>query len=386
MKAESRLRNNLREVRTRLGMSQQDVATLAGVTRQTISGVESDLFAPSAAVALKIARALGCRVEDLFWFEEDAPEIAATPAAGAPTGDGLRVALGRVGGRWVAHPLIGEQAFRTELIPADGIGALAPGASTMRVKLLDDLETVTGTVILSGCSPATSLWVRAAQRWNPGLRVHWVFANSMAGLGLLQRGEVHAAGVHLCDPETGEHNVPFVRRALPDRTVVLINLGVWEEGLLVQVGNPLGIRSAADLAAPGVRIVNREPGAGSRIVLEQALRKAGIPPEAVAGFADTAPGHLAVAQAVAAGRAHAGVSTAAVAASYGLGFVPLQQVRYDIAIPKEYLDEAPVRQLLSMLNHRRFRSQLEALGGYDTRQTGDIMATVEPSAKRGHRA
>ena len=236
MKAESRLRNNLREVRTRLGMSQQDVATLAGVTRQTISGVESDLFAPSAAVALKIARALGCRVEDLFWFEEDAPEIAATPAAGAPTGDGLRVALGRVGGRWVAHPLIGEQAFRTELIPADGIGALAPGASTMRVKLLDDLETVTGTVILSGCSPATSLWVRAAQRWNPGLRVHWVFANSMAGLGLLQRGEVQAAGVHLCDPETGEHNVPFVRRTLPDRTVVLINLGIWEEGLLVQAG------------------------------------------------------------------------------------------------------------------------------------------------------
>ncbi|MBP2016779.1 molybdate-binding protein/DNA-binding XRE family transcriptional regulator [Symbiobacterium terraclitae] len=381
MKTESRLRNNLREVRTRLGMSQQDVAALAGVTRQTISGVESDLYTPSAAVAMKIARALGCRVEDLFWFEEDAPEIEAAPARGAPAGSSLRVALGRVGGRWVAHPLIGDQAFRTEMIPADGVGTLAPGASSMRVRLLDDLETVTGTVILAGCSPATSLWVRAAQRWNPGLRVHWVFANSTAGLEALRRGEVHAAGVHLHDPDTGEHNVPFVRRALPDGTVVLVNLGTWEEGLLVQAGNPLSIRSAADLAARGVRIVNREPGAGSRGVLEHALRREGVPTAAVSGFDDVVTGHLEVAQAVASGRAHAGVSTAAVAAAYGLGFVPLLQVRYDIAIPKEYLDEAPVRQLLSMLNHRRFRAQLEALGGYDIRRTGDIVATVEPAAQ-----
>ncbi|WP_374713193.1 substrate-binding domain-containing protein, partial [Symbiobacterium terraclitae] len=167
-----------------------------------------------------------------------------------------------------------------------------------------------------------------------------------------------------------------------DRTVVLVNLGTWEEGLLVQAGNPLSIRSAADLAARGVRIVNREPGAGSRLVLEQALRREGVPPEAVAGFADVVTGHLEVAQTIAAGRADAGVSTAAVAASYGLGFVPMQQVRYDIAIVKEYLDEAPVRELLGMLGHRRFRSQLEALGGYDTRRTGDVVATVEPGARR----
>lgn len=382
MKTESRLRNNLKEIRNRQGMSQQDLAALTGVTRQTISGVESDLYAPSAAVAMKIARALGCRVEDLFWFEDDTPEIEATPAENVPAGDGLRVALGRVGGRWVAHPLIGEQAFRMELVPADGTGSRSPGAGAMRVKLLDDLETVTGTVILSGCSPATSLWVQAAQRWNPGLRVHWIYANSMAGLGALRRGEVHAAGVHLYDPETGEHNVPFIRRVLPDRTVVLVNLGTWEEGLLVQAGNPLAIRTAADLAARGVRVVNREPGAGSRNLLEQALRQAGVPFDAISGFDHTVSGHMEVAQEVAAGRAHAGVSTAAVAASYGLGFVPLQQVRYDIAIPKEYLEEAPLRQLLSMLNHRRFRSQLEALGGYDTRQTGEIMATIQSHSKR----
>jgi putative molybdopterin biosynthesis protein len=380
MKMEGRLRNNLKEIRTRRGMSQQDLAASAGVTRQTISGVESDLYAPSAAVALRIARVLGCRMEDLFWLEEDAPDIEAVPVGNVPPGDGLRVALGRVGGRWVAHPLLGERAFRTELVPADGAGSLAPGADHMRVKLLDDLDAVANTVFLSGCSPATSIWVQAAQRWNPGLRVHWMFANSMAGLGALKRGEVHATGVHLYDPDTGEYNVPFVRRVLPDRAIVLVNLGVWEEGLLVQPGNPLCLRSVADLVKSGARIVNREQGAGARNLLEQLLSQAGVPFDAIAGFERVVGGHVEVAQEVAAGRAQAGVSTASVAAAYGLGFVPLQQVRYDIAVPKEYLEEAPIRQLFATLNHRRFRSQLEALGCYDTRKTGEIVATIEPSA------
>lgn len=359
-------------------MSQQELAALAGVTRQTVSGVESDLYAPSAVVALRLARVLGCSVEDLFWLEEDAPDVDAVPAASVPPGDGVRVALGRVGGRWVAHPLIGEQAFRQELVPADGTGFLEAGAGLMRVKLLDDLEKVAGTVILTGCSPSTSLWVEAAQRWNPGLRVHWFFANSTAGLQALQRGEVHAAGVHLYDPESGEHNTPFVRRLVPGKTVVLINLGVWEEGLLVQAGNPLGIRRASDLARPGVRIVNREAGAGSRSLLEQSLRKERVPFDAVTGFDRVVMSHTEAAQEVAGGRSHAAVSTASVAAAYGLGFVPLQQVRYDIAVLKEYLEEPPVRQLFGMLSHRRFRSQLESLGGYDTRQTGEVMATTGP--------
>lgn len=376
MKADGRLRNNLKQIRTRQGLSQQDLAAAAGVTRQTISGVESDLYAPSAAVALRIARALGCRVEDLFWLEEDMPDIDAIPAAGTPAGDGLRVMLGRVGGRWVAHPLVGDQAYRSEVIPADGAGSLALGAGTMRVKLLDDPDSLSHTVMLAGCSPALSLWAQAAERWHPGLRVHWVFANSMEGLRRLSRGEVHAAGVHLYDPVSGQYNVPFVRQVLLGRAVVLVNLGVWEEGLVVQAGNPLGIKSVADLAQPGVVIVNREAGAGARQLLERSLDEARVPQDAVCGFEKIATGHLEVARAVSEGRAHAGVSTASVAAAHGLGFVPLQRVRYDMAIPKEYLEEPPVRHLLSTLNHQRVRSQLEALGGYDTAQTGEIVATV----------
>ncbi|HWI62039.1 MAG TPA: substrate-binding domain-containing protein [Symbiobacteriaceae bacterium] len=376
MKPEGRLRNNLKQIRTRQGMSQQDLAALAGVTRQTISGVESDLYAPSAAVALRVARALGCRVEDLFWLEEDMPEVEAIPAEGTPAGDGLRVMLGKVGGRWVAHPLVGERAFRSEMIPADGAGSLVPGAGAMRVKLLDDAESLQQTVILAGCSPALSLWAQAAERWHPGLRVHSIFANSMEGLRRLSRGEVHAAGVHLYDAESGEYNVPFVKRALPGRPVVLVNLGVWEEGLLVQAGNPLGIQMVSDLARPGVTIINREAGAGSRQLLERSLHNAGVTQREVAGFDRVVGSHTGVAQAVAAGLAHAGVSTASVAHAFGLGFIPLQKVRYDMVIPKEYLEEPPLRHLLTTLNHQRVRSQLEALGGYDTSQTGEIMASL----------
>jgi len=376
MRQEGHLRNNLKQIRTRKGMSQNDLAALARISRQTVSGVESDLYAPSAAVALRIARALGCRVEDLFWLEDEGSDIEATPAEGTPAGDGLRVALARVGGKWVAHPLAGDRAFRQEMVPADGHGSLARGRPTMRVKLLDDAESVVQTVILAGCSPALSLWAQAAERWHPGLRVHWTFANSMEALGSLQRGEVHAAGVHLYDAETGDYNVPFVRQALPGRAVVLVNLGIWEEGLLVKPGNPLGLQSAADLAQAGVRLVNREEGAGSRQLLERTLAQAGVPCGAILGFDQVVGGHTQVAREVASGRADVGVSTASMAAMYGLGFVPLQEVRYDMAIPREYLDEPPVRQLVTTLGHRRVRSQLEALGGYNTSLTGDVVATV----------
>jgi molybdate-binding protein len=265
------------------------------------------------------------------------------------------------------------------MIPADGEGIHTANAPTMRVKLLDDLEKLHQTVVLAGCTPALSLWARAAERWHPHLRVHWTFDNSMSALQKLCRGDVHIAGMHLYDPVTQEHNVSFVQAALQAIPAVLINLGSWEEGLLIQPGNPLNLKTVADLAQPGVTIVNREPGAGSRQVLERSLQQAGINSQAVKGFDRIVYGHLEVAQAIATGQAAAGVSTAAVAAAFGLGFMPLHRSRYDLVVLQPYLDEAPVQQLLGTLGHRRVLLQLEALGGYDTSQTGEVMATVKPT-------
>ncbi|MBN3895641.1 MAG: helix-turn-helix domain-containing protein [Nostoc sp. NOS(2021)] len=377
MKQDSDLRNNLKSIRTRLGMSQQDLANIASVTRQTISGVESGQYAPSVAITLRLAKALGCQVEDLFWLDRDLPEVEAVLAKPVPNGQQLRVSMARVGGQWIAYPLIGKDAFRQDMIPADGEGTSQKGTNKVRVRLLDDnLDTLHNTVVIAGCAPVISLWARATERWHPQLRVQYNFANSMAALHSLCRGEAHIAGMHLYDPETGEYNTPFVRDVLAGREAVLITLGVWEEGLLLKSGNPMGIRTVTDLIAGGATIVNREIGSGSRMLLEQTLQKEQIPFDAVQGFDNILKSHQDVAQAVVRGVADAGMSTASVATAFGLGFIPLHQSRYDLVILKEYLEEAPVQQLLSTLGHRMVHSQFEILGGYDISKIGEVVATV----------
>lgn len=395
MKAESGLRNQLKAVRTRLHLSQQELASAAGVARQTIGGIEAELYAPSAAVALRLAKALGCRVEELFWLDEDTSELEARRAKPttheAANGDEAatrsgRVLLGRIGNEWIAHELEGEAAFRTEMVPSDGV-TLPPSrpvsstnneirqraaSDTVSVRLLDDVESLVRTVLLAGCAPSLSLWARSAERWHPGLRVGWMLANSTNALEKLARGEVHAAGVHLSDPLTGTDNAPFVRRLCPNRDIVLVTLGAWEEGLIVAPGNPKTLRQTSDLARPDVTLINREMGAGSRLLLDSLLTAEGIAGETVAGYGRFVTNHLDVARTIASGQSDVGVSVASIAVAFGLDFVPLRTVRYDLAIVRDYMDSEPVQQLLETLQHRWVLSQLKALGGYDTTHTGEI--------------
>ena len=412
MKLDVNICNNVKSIRTRLGMSQQDLANIAGVTRQTIGGLESGQYAPSVAISLRLAKALGCQVEELFWLEKDLPEVEAVLAKPVKSGDKLRVSLARVGGQWIAYPLVGNDAFRMEMIPADGeaVGVVRqsgrlggfpseelsskltdisklshpPGeahsqtGTKVLVRLLDDLDKLYNTVVIAGCTPVISLLARATERWHPQLRVHYHFANSMAALRSLCRGEVHIAGMHLYDPQTGEYNIPFVRKALTGgQGAVLIALGVWEEGLLVPPGNPMGIKAVTDLVKLGISIVNREPGSGSRMLLERKLAESEVSLHTVKGFDHIVYSHQEVAQSVVSGIAGAGISTASVAAAFGLGFISLHRAQYDLVILKEYLEETPVQQLLSTLEHRLVKSQLEILGGYDVSNIGKVVANIE---------
>ena len=479
MKLDVNLCNNLKSIRTRLGMSQQDLANKAGVTRQSIGGVESGQYAPSVAISLRLAKALGCPVKDLFCFEEDLPEVQAVLSKPVKSKEQLRVSLARVAGKWIAYPLVGNDAFRIEMIPADGeavvvshpVAGVPPivgsgvsasgsdveaspvrvdgfpginkllhppgsavamshpvakrslskgssnselskvcpidklakglrgisklplsggvkaeylegelqnqtGRNKVLVRLLDDIDKLENTVVIAGCTPMISLWARAAEHWHPQLRVHHIFANSMTALRSLCRGEIHIAGMHLYDPETGEHNIPFVREALAGRNAVLITLGVWEEGLLVPPGNPKEIKTVSDLVELGITIVNRELGCGSRMLLERKLQEEQISLHTVKGFDHIVYNHQDIALSVVSGIADAGVSTASVAAAFGLGFIPLHRSRYDLVILKEYLEEIPVQQLLSTLGHRLVQSQLEVLGGYDISNIGEVVANI----------
>lgn len=376
MKTDGDLRNSLKSVRTRLGMSQQELASLAGVTRQAISGVESGQCAPSVAMTLRLAKALGCKVEDLFWLEQDLPLVQAVLAKSISYSQQQRVSLARIGGQWVAYPLVGNDAFRMEMIPADAEVDSQIDTNTVRVRLLDDIDRFDNTVVIAGCAPVLSLWARAAERWYPQLRVQYKFANSMAALHSLCRGETHIAGMHLYDSQTGEHNIPFVREVLAGKEAVLITLGIWEEGLLVQSGNPMQITTVTDLVFAKAKIINREQGAGTRMLLERKLKEEQLPCDSIRGFDSIARSHHGVADAVVSGLADAGISTASVATAFGLEFIPWHQSRYDLVILKKYLQEAPVQQLLNTLEHRFVHSQLETIGGCDTSKTGDLVATI----------
>ena len=374
-KSESDLKNGLKEARTRLGLSQSELAGRAGVARQTIGGIEAALYAPSAVVALRLSRALGCRVEDLFWLEEQTSPtlrvIPAWPLADETSQPQERLLLGQVGGKWIAHALGGDDAFRSEIMPADGI-ALSSRGGILEAQLLDAPESLARTVLVAGCSPALSLWTRSAQRWHPGLRPAWIHANSTQALGALARGEVHIAGLHLCDPQSGEDNVPFVRSLVGDG-VVLVNFGVWDEGLLLPNGNPKGIRGIADLSQENVRFINREHGAGARLLFDTLLQQEKIPAKAISGYEEIVRSHQEVARLVAGAKADAGVGTAAMAQIYGLDFLPLRSVRFDLAVRAEFWREEPVTQLFETLSHKAVRLQLRKLGGYDTARTGDRM-------------
>ena len=372
MKDRGDLRNQLKAVRLRLRMSQQELADAAGIARQTIGGMEAELYSPSAAVALKLARALGCTVEELFWLESERETLTAAAAESVPEDAEVLVALARVGDRWVAHSLEGEQAFRMEMAPADAIGTRLGGSKSMSVGLVDDVKELARTVVIAGCSPVLSLWARSAERWFPGLRVQWISANSTDSLRKLANGEVHAAGVHLHDPLSGEFNGPHARRELGARPAVLVSLGIWEEGMVVQRGNPKELFGIGDISKPGVRLINREPGSGSRILLDSLLDTAGNRRESISGYAEEVTTHQEAARRVAAGQADAAMSTSAVAAAFQLDFVPLARVRYDLALLEAYLEDDPVKQLLSTLQHRWVRQQLSLLGGYDMSLTGEI--------------
>lgn len=374
--------NRLKAIRTQRGLSQGDLAARAGITRQTISAIESNLYLPTTAVALRLASVLACHVEDLFSLvpTEDIVEgtlVGHLPQAKTNTHP-IRVKVSSIGKRTVVRPVIdlGEQL--SFAVPADGYITDTSGkvsGSTVQVKLSRDRETIEQEISVAGCDPAIFLVGEHLQRHKDRTTVVGWTMGSLAALQALQRGEVHMAGMHLLDPVSGESNLPFLRRSLKGSSYEVVTFATWEEGFLVRAGNPLSIRSAADLAEPMVTLMNREEGSGARLLLDQQLRTSGIEPAQVRGYDHIASTHFEVARAIAERRAEVGIGIRSAAQHFGLDFVPLQTARYDLVVPKAYLKSHPtLTHLFETLVSRPFRDEIEALGGYDTSETGKVRA------------
>jgi molybdate-binding protein/DNA-binding XRE family transcriptional regulator len=374
--------NHLKTLRTQKGLSQGELAISAGITRQAVSSIESNLYLPTTGVALHLASALACRVEDLFNLRTAEDIIEGKLIGHLPQSDmkasPIRVKVSTVGSKTVVRPITGLGEVLSFAVPADGYVVEPHGqtsGATVRVKLSRDRQAIEQTISVAGCDPAIFLaGEHMRRRKDQTSLVGWTMG-SMAALRALQQGEVHIAGLHLFDPTTGESNLPFLRRTLKGSNYEVVTFATWEEGLLVRADNPKSIRAIEDVVDPHVTIVNREEGAGARLLLDQRLRAAGINHHQVRGYGTIVASHFDIARAIASRQADVGVGIRSAAQLFELDFVPLQTARYDLVVPKAYLKSHPtLAHLFETLVSRPFRDEIEALGGYDTSETGKLHA------------
>jgi putative molybdopterin biosynthesis protein len=291
--------------------------------------------------------------------------------------DWVRVRLGRVGPGLVATPLPRGAGVLTSLVRADGLLVVPAGleghhaGDEVDVVLLRGVAAIDRTIVAIGSHDLVlDLAASALREVDPGVTLASSNVGSLGGLVALRDGLCHLAGSHLLDPATGEYTLPYVDRVLPGRDVAVVRLVHRDQGLMVAPGNPLGVAGIEDLARPELRYVNRQRGAGTRVLLDHELARRAIAPEGIQGYAREEHTHLAVAAAVAAGRADCGLGVLAAARAFGLDFVAVTREPYDLVMDAAAVGGEVVAPLWELLDSARFRARVEALGGYSAAEMG----------------
>jgi molybdate-binding protein/DNA-binding transcriptional regulator YhcF (GntR family) len=193
---------------------------------------------------------------------------------------------------------------------------------------------------------------------------------SLSGLIALQENKADIAGTHLLDEETGEYNYPYIKRILTGRKVAIVNLTYRIQGLMVASGNPLKIKSIADLQRPGIILANRQKGSGTRVLLDVELKRAGINPPQIEGYEVEFDTHLAVASQIVNGRANVCLGIEAAARSCNLDFIPIYKEQYDLVMFQENYRSRRISPMLKILDSDAYKKIVDEIGGYDTSQTG----------------
>ncbi|MBN1430940.1 MAG: molybdopterin biosynthesis protein [Anaerolineae bacterium] len=295
----------------------------------------------------------------------------------SPGGDDdfVRVAVGQVGDRMLATPLTRGAGVITSLARADGllhIPRFSEGlnaGSEVDVQIYRSRDEIAQTVVAVGShDPMLDLLSQFLAVRYPGYRLSSANVGSLGGLMAQKRGEAHLSGTHLLDPETGEYNTSYIHRILGHTPVRVVTFVHREQGLIVMPGNPLRITSLDDLERASY--INRQRGAGTRVLLDYELGKRGIDPSRVTGYDREEYTHMAVAAAVASGSADCGMGIHSAATALGLVFIPVAHERYDLVIPAQSFDLPMIRHILSLLNDAEFRAAVAAQPGYDVSAMG----------------
>jgi len=304
--------------------------------------------------------------------------LARKLASAIGSDDWVRVRLGRVGGDVVATPLPRAAGVLTSLVRADGLLVVPAGVEghhageQVRVELLRGLSAIVRTIVAIGSHDLIlDVAASALRAADPLITLASSNVGSLGGLVALRDGLCHLAGSHLLEPATGEYTLPYLDRIFGrDADLAVVRLVHRDQGLLVAHGNPLGLSGVADLTRPNLRYVNRQRGAGTRVLLDHELRLKGLDPSTISGYTREEHTHLGVAAAVAAGRADAGLGIQAAARAFGLDFVPVAQEPYDLVLRTAGLDSEVLAPLWALLEQPEFHAQIEKLGGYSCAETG----------------
>lgn len=368
-KQDNPIKSYVKRYRLAKGWSQEELAEKIDVRRQAVYDIESGRYLPNTAIALRLARVFGCRVEDLF-VQEEQPDIEPVHVVNGEQKPATRLILGRVRDRLIGFPLQGAESMPFGFSPADGLLS-KDGKNT---QILSTPDRLNKTIILMGCDPALGILGYHISSKAPDVRVYCRFASSHHAIDSLANGLAHVAGTHLHNTGTTESNVTLAAQKLAGIRSLVIGFSLLEEGLMVARANPLGIRTVADLAQPMVRFVNREPGAALRILLDDHLQRAGIPGSAINGYQNEVTSHREGAYRIACNVADAALGLRALADVYNLDFVPVTAARCDLVIPADMSNHPTVKILLDVLQSAALRREIDAIPGYDGAVTGKTIA------------
>lgn len=284
----------------------------------------------------------------------------------------VRMKLGYVGNKVIATPLSRGAGATMSLVRADGtlevpqnVEGIEAGTK-IQINLMRSMEEIKNTIVCIGShDPILDILADMLHIKSNHYYLSSAHTGSMGGIMALKNEETHIAPIHLLDMESGEYNVSYVKKYLKDRNMALVKVVKRIQGLMVPKGNPLSLRSISDIAEKNARFVNRQRGAGTRLLLDYYLRKIDISPERINGYEREEFTHLSVAAAVASGDVDCGLGVYSAADMMGLDFVPVCSEEYDFALPVENLELDTIKELLEVMKSKEFLKELDKLGGYD---------------------
>jgi molybdenum cofactor synthesis domain-containing protein len=289
------------------------------------------------------------------------------------------VNVARIKEDYLAYPLNRGAGITTSLVKADGVLHIERGqegleaGSRCRIVLNKPQEILDRTLVCIGSHDLSIDFLADLLQSQHKIRLVSANAGSMGGIFSLMRSECHLAGVHLLDEENGDYNITYLKKYLPDRPWILINLLHREQGLIVKKGNPFSINGIKDLSDNRIRYLNRQPGAGTRVLFDYLLRQHGISPDCINGYHREEYTHLAVAAAVKNDTADCALGVYASARALDLDFIPIVEERYDLCILPDLIKPQYLESLKQVIRSQEFRQRVSEFGGYSLVNSGDTI-------------